>query len=256
MRVDERYNKYYQDLNDSDRLIWHYLSSNRKECSNLSINELADRCHVSRTTILRFSKKLRFKGYSELKMTLRQEENEQAGPTDAMHRVVGVYNDEIKRIIRQDCDRLFELFDRSKNLYVYSTGRIQSSAAHEITRIFLEAGLLFYEVKGPAESRSLLRTLTADDCVIMISCSGESEEAVTFARTLNVHGVPTISMTLLQENKLARLSDYNLYVSSADFSFDALDINYKSLTGFFILIEMLFMKYISYREKKDLAHES
>ncbi len=250
MRLDERYNKYYPDLNNSDKLIWHYLSTHRKECSELSINELAERCHVSRTTILRFSKKLRYKGYSELKVTLAQEEKQESATASGIPRVVGAYNDEIRRISKQDCARLFELFDRSRNLYVYSTGRIQSSAAHELTRIFLQAGLLFYEVRGEAESRSILKMLTPEDCMVMISCSGESNEAISFARALNVRGVPVVSITLLRDNQMAKLTDFRLYASSTDISSAVLGTDYQSLSGFFILIEMLFLKYIAYKEDK------
>ncbi len=247
MRLDEAYNKNCAQLNENDKLIWSYLSGHRKECSELTINELADRCCVSRTTILRFSKRMGFKGFSELKMTLRQELGSSA-KSSAIHTAVGVYNDVIKRVLSQDCSPIFRLFDQSKNIYVYSTGRIQSSAAHEMSRVFLEAGLLLDEVKGESESWTILDSLTPDDCMIMISCSGESEEACEFAKALNVRGVPTISMTLLRENRLASLSDYSLYGSAAEIPFESLGIKHNTLTGFFILVEMLYMKYLAYKE--------
>jgi len=66
MKIDELINKYYDRLSQNDLHIWQYINSNKEECCNLSIHELAVRCNVSKTTILRFAKKLSLKGYSEL----------------------------------------------------------------------------------------------------------------------------------------------------------------------------------------------
>ena len=71
MRLEELINKNYNRLNENDLYIWQYISAHRKECEKLSIDDLANHCHVSRTTILRFSQRLGLKGYTELKVYLR-----------------------------------------------------------------------------------------------------------------------------------------------------------------------------------------
>ena len=65
VRLEELISKNYNQLNENDLYIWQYISAHRKECEKLSIDELASRCHVSRTTVLRFSKRLGLKGYAE-----------------------------------------------------------------------------------------------------------------------------------------------------------------------------------------------
>ena len=73
MRLEELVNKHYDKLNHSDLYIWKYIFNHKKDCCNLTIDELANRCNVSRTTILRFAQKLSLKGYSELKIYLKWE---------------------------------------------------------------------------------------------------------------------------------------------------------------------------------------
>ena len=68
MKLAELVNQHYKELSSNDLYIWDYIQAHRKECQNLSIVELAQRCHVSKTTILRFAQKLSLKGYSELKV--------------------------------------------------------------------------------------------------------------------------------------------------------------------------------------------
>lgn len=249
MRLDERYNKAYPDLNENDKYIWNYLNTHREECTLLSINDFASNCNVSRTTILRFSKKLGYSGYAEMKMMIKQElENKEVRKTTAMHTIVGLYNDVIKSTVRFDGTEIFKLFQKSKNLYVYSTGSVQRAVAEEFKRIFLSAGILFYEINGKVECESLLPKLTPDDCVVMISYSGESKHAIKLAKQLRIRNIPTIAVTASRENNLSRLVTHALYVSSARIDSEKFNMDYASLTGFFILVEMLFMKYLDYTE--------
>ena len=74
MVIEELINKYRSNLNSTDMIIWKYIYNNKNKCRNMTINELAKNCNVSRTTILRFSKKLSLDGYSELKAVLKNDD--------------------------------------------------------------------------------------------------------------------------------------------------------------------------------------
>lgn len=248
MKLEERYNQFHKNFNESDEMIWQYIKKNRADCIGESINALADRCNVSRTTILRFSKKLGFEGYSEFKITLRQESQGGREHLSNINQVVGLYNDVIRQIHQRDCRDVFRLIDNARGLYVYSSGMAQSTVGREMTRVFMNAERLFFEIKGKAEISHILETISPKDVVFMISYSGASEETVGFARALKIRGVPMVSMTTRQENELAKLSDINLYSSSLTLEKGVPDISYTSLTTFYILVEMLFLKYREYRE--------
>ena len=71
MHLEELVSKNYVNLKENDHYVWSYIMEHKKECEHLSIEELAKRCHVSRTTILRFAKRLGLKGYAELKVYIR-----------------------------------------------------------------------------------------------------------------------------------------------------------------------------------------
>ena len=73
MRLEELVNSNYNKLNDNDLLIWQYIQSHKKQCCDISIEELADVCCISRTTISRFTQKLCFKGFREFKIHLKLE---------------------------------------------------------------------------------------------------------------------------------------------------------------------------------------
>lgn len=251
MKLDEHINKYYHNLSENDLYIWRYIKSNREACKSLTITELSSRCHVSRTTLSRFVHKIGFNGFSEFKVTLIQDSQTPKEDYTSMKKVISLYNEVVHRIVEQNCDKIFELIDSAENLYIYSSGILQSTVAHEMTRIFVSAKRIFYEVSGKAETNRMIEKITPGDVMFMVSYSGESPEVVEFARALKIRNVPVVSITTLHENELAKLSTVNLYTSGLVIKKDDLDVSYTSVTSFFILIEMLFLKYLEYRSRKE-----
>ena len=61
-----------------------------------------------------------------------------------------------------------------------------------------------------------------------------------------------ISITKRLKNPLAEISDYNLYISTTSVEKDLSSVKYESMTSYFILIEMLVLRYLEFlEEKKD-----
>ena len=168
MKLDELVNKHYGQLNENDLYIWNYISSHRKECEKLAIDQLAFKCSVSRTTVLRFAQKLSLKGYGELKVFLKldnQEAKENIGHVDM---VCESYRRVIGSMKEKDCTDIFRKFDQAKNIYVYGIGMIQSSIKKELKRTFMMSGRLIYDLSGYEEAERLLSIVTEDDLFIII----------------------------------------------------------------------------------------
>ena len=55
MRLEELLNQYSDRLSENDLYIWDYVEKHKKQCENMTIEELARKCNVSRTTVLRFT---------------------------------------------------------------------------------------------------------------------------------------------------------------------------------------------------------
>ena len=67
MYLEEMINAEYSRLNENDILIWQYIQLNKRECCEIAIEDLAQKCCISRTTISRFTQKLGFTGFREFK---------------------------------------------------------------------------------------------------------------------------------------------------------------------------------------------
>lgn len=60
-----------------------------------------------------------------------------------------------------------------------------------------------------------------------------------------------VSLTAVEENELAHLSTINLHITNLRVEKSILNTGYVSVSPFFLLVEMLFLKYIDYREALD-----
>lgn len=257
MKLEELVNKHYSHLSENDRLIWDYIKNHRSECQSLPIEELAVRCHVSRTTVLRFAQRISLNGYSELKTYLRLEQSRQPEPQKNILRAARAYAELIKNFRDKDCTGIFSMLDKAERLFVYGTGIVQSTVAKEVKRSFMNLGKVVYDIGANNESGVIAEMVTSRDCILIISLSGESLHVTNFVKLMKMRQVPVISITLLKENTLAHMSDESLFIDTvaADSQFH---VEYKSMAGFFILIDLLSIKYLDYEAataKKVVNHD-
>ena len=77
------------------------------------------------------------------------------------------------------------MIDHAKRIFVVSSGTIQRSVAKELSRQFLKLGIIMTLVNGDSEINMLARAITADDLLIIISLTGESESVIRIAKAVS-----------------------------------------------------------------------
>lgn len=255
MTLEEIVSVKYDLLNESDLYIWKCISNSKAECAKLNIEELGKKCNVSRTTILRFAKKLDLEGFSELRYYLR---NEAAlSPTgegtlidlDVMLKNYTVMLGDLKN---KNFNGACELIENARRIIVVGTGNVQWLIAQEMQRSFLRMGIFMTVINGKTEIENVHKWMTQEDLAILISFSGENPGILSIGKKLKSNGVPIISITRLSSNSLARLADQPIYVYSDGVSVAGTEY-YMSITMFFSVIEVLFIKYYNYIQQKHLT---
>ncbi|MDR1508023.1 MAG: MurR/RpiR family transcriptional regulator [Synergistaceae bacterium] len=247
MGISDQANNYLDKLGETDLLILGYILKNKELCCHHTIEQMASKCNVSRTTVLRFTQKLGFSGYSEMKARLKWEcQQESKLPDTALQSVCDDYHKLIDDMRDKDCTEICRLLRNASRVFVYGTGAVQSYVARELKRAFLSARLLVNHIDGSHDEAALTAELIDDrDVVIVISLSGESERGVELARSLKSKGVPVISLTRLKNNTLAHLSTHNLYVVTSTVG-TVYPMCYETTTLFFMTVELLLLKYLLY----------
>ena len=244
MKLEELINKNYRQLNENDLYIWNYINHHKKECEHLSIDELALRCNVSRSTILRFSKRLGLKGYAEFKVFLRI--NNQSDSDSLI--VNNIYNGYIEMIQQFEGYRYHDIarcIYEAKNLFVYGTGLIQENTAQYLKRSFSMVNKLFLDIDCLADFEGYINLFEADDVFISISYAGENKRLLDYIYRLKTKGIIVIAIVANNNCTLSHISDYSLHVRTMPIITNMGRREY--LVGiYFVLVDFILANYIEY----------
>ncbi|CAM4309221.1 MurR/RpiR family transcriptional regulator [Erysipelothrix inopinata] len=253
MNIETLVNQYYADLNENDRYIWNYIKNNKEKCMQYTLHELSDACSISKTSIIRFSQKLSLTGYSELRAMLRFDQSriDEEDVNLEMDHIANTYHAMIDDFKDNDLEDTCEILYRAKRVFAYGSGLVQLNVVKEMARRFVSAGDYIYCFDDAENPRDVVSQLREGDCIIIISISGESDEVVELATSLHLKGIKIISISNLNDNRLAALSDNNLYISKLKHSIgtEEYPIMASSTAMYFLITEFLFIRYQLYKNK-------
>lgn len=244
MKLEELVNKNYQQLNENDLYIWNYIIHHKKECEHLSIDELAMRCNVSRSTILRFSKRLGLRGYAEFKVFLRID-NQSEKQSAIVDDIYNSYVEMLQHFKDYQYKNIAKCIYEAKNLFVYGTGLIQENTAQHLKRSFSLVNRLFLDIDTLADFEGYINLFDANDVFIAISFTGENKRLLEYIYRLKAKGVVIVAIIANNDCTLSHICDYNLPVKTIP-----IITNMKrreDLVGmYFVLVDFILANYIEY----------
>lgn len=252
-KIEEHVFNSYNKLNETDLEIWKIIKENCEEIPQMTIDQLAKLSNVSRTTISRFVNKIGLSGYSEFKVLMNidnasRPKFDSRVYEDACNSIVQYIEEQKVKNYENICQLLFE----SERIFVYGSGDIQSTVGRQMKRMFASCGELIYNVEGSTFDKSLFDVISDRDVIVLISLSGNNESITDVAKTLKLKGAKVISFTEFKNNTLSDLSDEKLYISSKDLNFIEHHPSYKLTMLYFVMIELLFIKYATFKQENEL----
>ncbi len=251
MRCEELINLYYNDFSENDKYIAECIVQNEMDCIRLTIGEFAKKYHVSKSALSRFAQKLQLSGYSELKSILRLNHNQKSETKVAFREtILANYHKMVEDVRKNDYTKLFEYINWAERILIFASGYSQARAASEWKRIFLPLQKRIYYMHGHDMIKPFEQMATQSDLVIIISFTGESSHVLALAENLRIRGISTVSITRMKTNSLAAICKENLYIQSTAVP-NPYGTPYEITTPYFILIELLYIKYQQYCSEKE-----
>lgn len=197
----------------------------------LSIHELAKEAFSSPSTIMRFVKKLGFKGFKEFKQDLmvdlalrertRMPQQKELERTDSYQDII----DKISYRHMISIERTKELMDIDvfknciermigvEQIYVFGIGA-SFLAAKDLQQKMMRIGKNCFAFEDYHLQILQARNMKPKDLALIVSYSGQTEEMVKCSEIVKDTGATLISITRFGGSKIASLADYNLYIAS------------------------------------------
>ncbi len=218
------------NLRASEEKVANYILTHWQEVLHLPITEFAERVGVSEATVVRMCKKMGFRGFQELKITLAMEKIQ---PVKTVHQAVQE-GDDLETILKKvfsanirameatlnilsikELERAISAIFSARQLQIYGVGG-SGPVALDAQHKFMKTGIptvAYIDSHMQAMSASILEP---NDVVIGISASGSSKDIIDALTLAKKRGAITIGITHYAKTPMDKVLDIKLSVSSEE----------------------------------------
>lgn len=228
MDVQSEIKKNYADFSAVNRKIADYFLSNSQGVVSKTSAEIAEAVGVSPASIVRFVKRLGFKGLDEVRVRLATEravkgEQQEINPIVAPEDTLPEMCEKINVLIKGTADDTFTDMDLAalqaaidqirgaRMVYLFGIGASSLPAYdlfHKLNRAGKQASFVFDTHIGI----EMLSYAAAGDVVIAFSYSGHTKETILACEYAKSKGVNVILVTRNRSEKIRQLADQLLTV--------------------------------------------
>ncbi len=216
--------RLYCNLTSAERKVATYVIESPQEVTGLTVHQLAEKCEVASSAVIRFCKSVQLQGFSELKIELarelgsKREEQKNALPsvghesgTEGVVRKVfsagmSTLQDTLDKLDFSKVEKMSEILVRAKHIFLFGIGTsstVVTDAQYRLSQLGLWA---------TACVDVLLMGVTAanleeGDVVLAISHSGRTKAVVDAVRLAKKKGATVIAITSFTDSLLYQESD-------------------------------------------------
>lgn len=243
----------YPRFSVTERKIADYILKNPNKIIHSSINQLAEDLDVADSTVFRFCKRIGYKGYQAMKISLASEvvspikdihENVDEGDSfdtiasKVFRANIETLEDTLQIVDEEQLQLAVDTIVSSRSVHLFGSGGssiIALDAYHKLVR----TGLNVQTVTDTHFQLMAASQLTEQDCAVLISHSGSSKDILHILNVVKKNNVKTIAITNFAKSTLSAGVLVPLYTSSkeTDFRSEALSSRIAQLT----LIDVLYV---------------
>ncbi|OJF91843.1 MurR/RpiR family transcriptional regulator, partial [Alkalibacterium sp. 20] len=190
--------QYSDKLTANEEGIAHYILTHPKDVSRMRIEELENKLYVSKSSIVRFCKKLGYTGFIELKNSLKSEliESEDVSINTTFQHLEYLINDYkillnrfLKFIDENDIEMLTNEIKKSGYIYIYGFDHAFLSAQEFALRL-KRLGFKAEAITQKQTLRTVIGNMESDELLILLTHECKNSDVmdiVIFTNKLNIN---------------------------------------------------------------------
>lgn len=242
-------------LSPREQAICDYIASHSNEIIHMSITETAEQCQTSEATLVRLSKKLGYKGFQALKISVAQDTidpvkqfHESLSKDDSIpviaHKIFYSYTQVLGATLNvldfQHLETAADYISKAEKVVFLAAGGSRNVADDAVNKL-LRIGIAAYSYTDNNMQRMLLSILTEKDVAIAISHSGATLSTIEALALAHDTGAKCITITNWGKSPILKYSDVSLFTSSSEtfYKSEALSSRIAQLTVIDTLITIL-----------------
>lgn len=263
--IELRIKSMYPNMGNAERKVADWIVKNPGAVADKSIIELAGLTGASEATIARFSRRLGYGGFQEMKISVAKDtsgeskiihEKVQRSDTcsEIFSKVVNGIDETLMHTSRiLDADMLqhaAEIIHNARKVLVIGLGA-SSSVTMDAAHKFLREGIDCTYSSDNHMQIILASHLSEKDAVLAISHSGSSKDIIEALQVAQSCGAKTISISNYGKNPIDKYSDICLHTASDETQFRNLGLS--SRIAQLAIIDTMYLYIAMRRDKSALA---
>ena len=220
---------YFPSLSKSEKKVAQLILSSPDEIPKLSINELSLMAGVGESTIIRFSRKIGFSGYQDLKLELAKSQAAIVRASDAEEKtdadlIYDQYQQSLQEtrefIQKADLTGAARLIHNTNRIVIFavgSSGLVGAELANRLKRLGKHVEFI---QDGQLQSINAAYMIPGEVC-FAISTSGTTPEVIANIELAQSQGWQAIAITNYMGSTVAQISQVALIASAKEYSSDA-----------------------------------
>lgn len=222
VQIKEAQNSY----TSTEKLIADYILEHTQDVLNFSAQQLGDESQTSAAAVIRFSKKIGYKGFTEMKMSLAQSQQTNHDEID----IIINASDDISTLVDKCCrmnmstvlktyqliseqylQTAIEMLIEADVIYLFGVGG-SAIVATDLQQKLIRIGKKVIYNDDLHVQMTFAESMTDQDVAIFISYSGTTKGLVDMAKLLKSKKINVISITQYTQNPIGKSSTVNLVV--------------------------------------------
>lgn len=222
MNFKEKISIYYTSLTPTEKKICTKILDNPEIIIEHSIIEAGNLCQTSKSAMLRFAKKLQYRGYSEFKYAIEEYKNLLNKPVISQNQSTLFYVSQsfqltINALGDLDFDdrlkQLVQLFDTYSYVKVLGIGN-SAFCAKQLVYSLYSHNRFFESVTDDVQFIYLENCLDKEHLLIIFSVSGSEETYLQLLKKARLKGAYVVLISMNQDTSLNKYSQMNFFLPS------------------------------------------
>ena len=220
----------YPSLRPAEQRVADEILENANEVVHLSITALAKRVGVSDATVVKFCKRVGYKGFQDLKIRLAanvavtpkpiygeiNRGDDIAAIKEKIFRInIQALEDTIRTLDSQALQKAVAAIVKAPKIQFYGIGA-SGIVAEDAQQKFIRIGLSAAAFIDSHMQRTMASLLDKGDVAVGISYSGQTWEITEALKVARQTGATTICLTNFPESQVTRYADLQLFTSSSE----------------------------------------
>jgi DNA-binding MurR/RpiR family transcriptional regulator len=233
----------YEGLSRSAQTIARYLTQNPNDVAIHSINDIAARCNLHASTLVRFAQGLGYEGFKELKeifhrrlataapgfearvnslktdLKLHSRGSAKGFLGDLVARDMTTLQDLFNDAVEADLQKAIDLLERSETIYI--AGQLRSAPVAIFLRYvltMLDRRVVLLDADGGLATH-MAKTMKRADVLVSVSFRFYAKEVVSITEAAASSRVPVIAISDGTLSPLAKCADVLFSIPEGDYAF-------------------------------------